>query len=219
MTYWFNDSGAFGVKRGAIMSLSLLFERGQRYRAPGERLRFQPSRDPSCLLFLRRSLLSGISNSVLAGWSRWFFCSWPFASRVSWDPGAIAGVGEPDVIVSAPVRPANRSAEEAMEGPVQANVLAALRGFHFAMQPYGRAPPLSNPSLVSASNPGGPHFCVFSFSLSVCLSLAHLALPLTFFFPHIHRFFFFGILRVSLLNSFCLPSHSVQHAKGWNIVF
>lgn len=45
------------------------------------------------------------------------------------------------------------------------------RGFHFAMQPYGRAPPLSNPSLVSASNPGGPHFCVFSFSLSVSLSL------------------------------------------------
>ena len=51
------------------------------------------------------------------------------------------------------------------------------RGFHFAMQPYGRAPPLSNPSLVSASNPGGPHFCVLSFSLSrsVCLS------PLLFF--------------------------------------
>lgn len=90
------------------------------------------------------------------------------------------------------------------------------RGFHFAMQPYGRAPPLSNPSLVSASNPGGPHFCVFSFSLSVCLSLAHLSLPLTFFFFFASSF---GILRVSLLNSFCLPSHSLQHAKGWNIVF
>lgn len=41
------------------------------------------------------------------------------------DPGAIVEVEEPDVIVNVPARPANRSAEEAMEGPVQANVPAA----------------------------------------------------------------------------------------------
>lgn len=57
------------------------------------------------------------------------------------------------------------------------------RGFHFAMQPYGRAPPLSNPSPVSASNPGGPHFCVFSFSLSCSVCL----------------FFFFFVPRIFLL--------------------
>ncbi|KAF6737322.1 hypothetical protein FQA47_016088 [Oryzias melastigma] len=39
--------------------------------------------------------------------------------------GAITEVGEPDVIVNVPPRPTNRSAEEAMEGPVQANVPAA----------------------------------------------------------------------------------------------
>lgn len=43
---------------------------------------------------------------------------------VSWDPGATVEVRVSDVIDNVPVHPVNRSAEEAMEGPIQANVPA-----------------------------------------------------------------------------------------------
>lgn len=108
-----------------------------------------------------------------------------FSCRVSWEPGAITKVED---IVSVAPRPVSRSAGSdwwKLMCPLPPSGLALCRT---AIWPRS---PLGNPSPVSKTPPGRPHFCLPPFSLfTVCFS------------SRLH------VLRVSLLSCFCLESFS-----------
>lgn len=225
MTYWFNDSGAFGVKRGAIMTLSSVVWKGpvivSGWWAPSV------SGFPMTIVVFAavpRSLSSGISNSLLAGWGEGWWGAGDFLSPPTPPPGFLpavsSGIQEPsqrwESLMSLSMFlcvPQTAVQRKRWRAPCKLMCPLPPRGFHFAMQPYGPAPPLSNPSPVSASNPGGPHFCVSSFSLSLIFLFS-----LRFFFFIIcctHTYFSssFGVVCVPADSPFVFLPHSFSILK------